>query len=44
MSFQKFKRDAYCVGGRHRSATTKISGDITSKSSKVLIGYGSICN
>ena len=44
MSFQKFKKDSYCVGGRHRSATVKIYGDITSKGSKVLIGYCSICN
>ena len=44
MSFQKFKSDSYCVGGRHRSATVKIYGDITSKGSKVLIGYCSICN
>ena len=44
MSFQKFKNDSYCVGGRHRSATVKIYGDITSKGGKVLIGYCSICN
>ena len=44
MSFQKFKTNSYCVGGRHRSATTKIYGDIISKGSKVLIGYCSICN
>ena len=44
MCFQKFKSDSYCVGGRHRSATVKIYGDITSKGSKVLIGYCSICN
>ena len=44
MSFQKFKSDSYCVRGRHRSATVKIYGDITSKGSKVLIGYCSICN
>ena len=44
MSFQKFKSDSYCVGGRHRSSTVKIYGDITSKGSKVLIGYCSICN
>ena len=44
MTFQKFKSDFYCVGGRHRFATTKIYGDITSKGSKVLIGYCSICN
>ena len=44
MSFNKFENDSYCVGGRHRSATVKIYGDITSKGSKVLIGYCSICN
>ena len=44
MSFQKFTNDSYCVGGRHRSATVKIHGDNTSKRSKVLIGYCSICN
>ena len=44
MSFQKFKSDSYCVGGKHRSATIKIYGDITSKGSKVLIGYCSVCN
>ena len=44
MSFQKFKSGSYCVGGRHRSSTVKIYGDITSKGSKVLIGYCSICN
>ena len=44
MSFQKFETDSYCVGGRHRSATIKIYADITSKGSKVLIGYCSVCN
>ena len=44
MTFNKFKSDSYCVGGRHRSATVKIFGDITSKGSKVLIGYCSICS
>ena len=47
MGFQKLKSNSYCVGGRHgcRSATKKnIFGDMTSKSSKVLIGYCSICN
>ena len=43
MSFQKFKSHTYCVGRRHRSATTKIYADITSKGSKVLIGYCSNC-
>ena len=44
MSFQKFKSDSFCVGGRHKSGAVKIYGDITSKGSKVLIGYCSICN
>ena len=44
MSFNKFENDSYCVGGRHRSATTKIYGNITSKGNKVLIDYCSICN
>ena len=44
MSFQKFKSDSYCVGGRQRSATKNIYGDITSKGGKVLIGFCSICN
>ena len=38
MSFQNFEKDSYCVGGRHRSAKTKIYGDITSKGSEVLLG------
>ena len=46
MSFLKIKSDSYCVGGRHRSATSKIYGDITSKIRKVQIGYCSVpsCN
>ena len=44
MSFQKSESDSYCVGGRHRSATKNIYGDITSKESRVLIAYCSICN
>ena len=44
MSFQKYKIDSHCVGGRHRSATTQIYGDLTSKGSKVLVGYCSFCN
>ena len=39
MNFQKIKSDSFCVGGRHRAATKNIYGDITSKGSKVLIGY-----
>ena len=44
MTLKNFKSDSYCVGGRHRSATVTNYGDITSKGSKVLIGYCSICN
>ena len=44
MSCQKIESIGYCVGRRHRSATTKIYGDITSKGSEVLIGYCSICS
>ena len=44
MGFQNFEGDSYCVGGRHRSDTTNIYGKITSKCSKVLIGYCSIYN
>ena len=44
MTFQKFKRDSYCVGGRHRFATVKIYSDLTSNISKVLIAFCSKCN
>ena len=47
MSFQKFKSDSYCVGGRHRSATKNIVGDITinKKTGKeVLVGKCVKCN
>ena len=44
MSFDNFEKDSYCVGGRHRSATTKKYGIVTSKGSKVLVSYCSICN
>ena len=44
MIFQKFTSDAYCVGGRHRSATKNIYGDVTSKGNRLLIGLCSICN
>ena len=43
MSFQTFKSDFFCGGGRHPSATINIYGDITSKCSKVLIGFFSMC-
>ena len=49
MSFQKFKSDSYCVGGRHRSATKDIVGDITNNKKtnreiKLLVGKCVICN
>ena len=44
MSFQKFESNSYFVGDTHRSASTNISDDITSKGSKILGGHCSICN
>ena len=44
MTFNKLETNSCCVGGRHLSATKNIFGSITSKGSKVLIGFCSICN
>ena len=49
MSFQKFKSDSYCVGGRHRSATKNIVDDIsinkkTGKEVNLLVGKCTNCN
>ena len=49
MSFQKFKTNSYCVGGRHQSATKNIVGDITinrktGKEVKLLVGKCLICD
>ena len=49
MSSQKFKTDSYCVGGRHRSSTKNIVGEITinkktGKEVKLLVGKCVICN
>ena len=49
MSFQKFKSDSYCVGGRHKSATKNIVGEMTinkktGKDVKLLVGKCVICN
>ena len=43
MNSQKFKSDSYCVGGRHRSATKNIVGEIrnnkkTGREVKLLVG------
>ena len=43
MNFQKIKSNSYCIGGRNRSTTVNFYGDLTSKGSKVLNGYCSIC-
>ena len=49
MSFQKFKSDSYCVGGRHKSGTKNIVGEITynkksGKEIKLLDGKCVICD
>ena len=49
MSFQKFKGDSYCVGGRHNSSTKNIVGDITynkknGKEVNLLVGKCVICD
>ena len=49
MSFNKFKSDSYCVGGRHKSATKNIVGDITvnkktGKEVKLLVGKCVVCD
>ena len=49
MSFQKFKSESYCVGGRHKSAMKNIVGDITinkksGKEVKLLVGKCLVCN
>ena len=49
MSFNKFKTDGYCVGGRHKSGTKNIVGEITinkktGKEVKLLVGNCMICN
>ena len=49
MNSQKFATDSYCVGGRHRSGTKDIAGEITvnkknGKDTKLLVGKCVICN
>ena len=49
MSSKKFETDSYCVGGRHRSSTKDITGEITvnkktGKDTKLLVGKCVICN
>ena len=49
MTFNKFKTDSYCVGGKHRSGTKNITGEITvnrktGKQIKLLVGKCMICD
>ena len=49
MNSQKFKSDSYCVGGKHRSSTKNITGEITfnkktGKEIKLLVGKCVICD
>ena len=49
MSFRKFKSDSYCIGGRHKSATKNIVGDIIINKKigievKLLVGKSLICD
>ena len=49
MSFQKFKSNSYCVGGKHYSQTINIYGDTkynkkTQKPIKMLKGTCAKCN
>ena len=49
MNSQKFATDSYCVGGRHRSGTKDITGEISvnkksGKDTKLLVGKCMVCN
>ena len=49
MSSQKFEKDSYCIGGKHRSGTKNITGEITinkktGREIKVLVGKCVICS
>ena len=49
MNSQKFKSDSFCVGGKHRSGTKSITGEITcnkktGKAITLLVGKGVICD
>ena len=49
MSFQKFKTKSCCFGGKHRSGTRNIAGEITinkktGREIDLLVGQCSICN
>ena len=49
MNSQEFRSDSYCVGGKHRSGTKNITGEITvnkktGKQIKLLVGKCVICD
>ena len=49
MNSQKFEKDSYCVGGKHRSGTKNITGEITinkktSRGNGLFFGKCVICN
>ena len=49
MNSQIFKSDSYCVGGKHRSCTKNITGEITfnkktDKEIKLIVGKCVICD
>ena len=49
MNYQKVEKDSYCVGGKHKSGTKNITGEITfnkksGKEIKLLFGKCVICN
>ena len=49
MSSQNFQSASYCVGGRHRSGTKNIVGELrknkkTGKEVKLLVGQCMVCN
>ena len=40
MNSQKFATDSFCVGGRHRSGTKDITGEITvNKKQEKILNY-----
>ena len=49
LSFQKFKSNSYCVGGRHHSSTINIVGELpfnkkTGRKIKLLVGQCALCS
>ena len=49
MNSQKFENKSYCVGGKHKSGTKNITGEITvnkktGREIKLLVGKCVVCN